>query len=186
MPKYMRTIGIAIAFIIFMFIAYLLYENLAKDIQPGNSLTQGSNGAQPIEALDFTVLDYEGKKVQLSEYFGKPIVINFWATWCPYCVDEMALFNEMYEKYGEDIHFLMVNSTDGKRETVEKAKAYIEEEGFTFPVFFDSEGQATYAYEANSLPTSVFINKEGNVIAYQPGKLSDQMLQQGLDLILSK
>ncbi len=186
MKKYTRTILIMVIFIAFMSIAYMLYRNLSQSTLPKNGFDQGLSSIQPVESIDFTVLNYDGKEIQLSEYLGKPIIINFWATWCPYCVAEMGLFNDMYEKYGEEIQFLMINSTDDQRETMEKAKAYVEEEGFTFPVFFDTMGEATYAYEANSLPTSVFINKDGFIVAYQPGKLSEKMLQSGIDMILTK
>ena len=87
-------------------------------------------------AVDFTVTDREGNTVKLSEFFGKPIIINFWATWCGPCKSELPVFDEAYRKYGEGVTFLMVNLTDGYRDTVEAVKAFIEDNDYTFPRIF--------------------------------------------------
>ena len=144
----------------------------------------GQDKPQKIKAFDFTVYTSEGEQANLSDFFGKPVIINFWATWCPYCVEEMPLFEEYYNEYKDDIHFLMVDSTDGQRETKEKGEKFIEEKGYTFPVYYDLDLDATMTYQAYSLPTSVFIDKDGYVIAYQPGMLTETLLQKGIELIL--
>lgn len=144
----------------------------------------GENEGLKYKAFDFTVYNQEGEQVKLSDFFGKPIIINFWATWCPYCVQEMPLFEEYYNKYKDDIHFLMVDSVDGQRETREKAEKYIKDNGYTFPVYYDLDLDATITYEAYSLPTSIFIDKDGYLTAYHPGMLTEDLLQKGIDLIL--
>lgn len=144
----------------------------------------GESEPEKLQAFDITVYDAEGNTVKLSDFYGKPIIINFWATWCPYCVEEMPLFEENYKKYKDDIHFMMVDSVDGQRETKEKGEEFIKENGYTFPVYYDTELDATIAYEAYSLPRTVFIDKDGYIIAYQPGMLSRDLFQKGIDLIL--
>lgn len=136
-----------------------------------------------LEAFDFSVYDSEGNAVNLSDFYGKPIIINFWATWCPYCVEEMPHFEESYKKYKDEINFLMIDCVDGQRETQQKAENFIKEKGFTFPVFFDIDLDAATTYEAYSLPVTVFIDKDGFIVAYQPGMLSEELLQKGIDLI---
>lgn len=140
--------------------------------------------SQELVAFDFTVYDTDGNAVKLSDFFGKPVIINFWATWCPYCIEEMPVFEEKYKTYGDDIHFLMIDSVDGQRETIEKGEKFINEKGYTFPVYFDSDFEASYAYQAYSLPTTVFIDKDGYIVAYHPGMLTESLLQKGIDLIL--
>lgn len=136
-------------------------------------------------APDFTVFDKDGNEVKLSSYIGKPIVLNFWASWCGPCQMEMPDFQEKYLELGENVHFLMINMTDGSRETVDTASEFIEEKGYTFPVFFDKDGNASITYGAYSLPTSYFINAEGYVVAQATGAIDGATLQRGIDMIYS-
>ena len=139
--------------------------------------------AEVIIAPDFQVYDKNGNGVHLSDFFGKPIVLNFWASWCGPCQSEMPDFNEKYAELGGDVHFVMVNMTDGGRETVETASAFIEKNGYDFPVLFDTKSEAAMTYGAYSLPTSFFINAEGHVIAQAVGAIDAATLQRGIDMI---
>ena len=150
---------------------------------PQDSAAPEETAPPKVEAPDFTVENADGEEVKLSDYVGKPIVLNFWASWCSPCKSEMPDFNEAWEELGEEVHFLMVNMTDGSRETVDTAKEYVEEQGFSFPVFFDTQSQAAIAYGAYSLPTSYFIDAEGYVVARAVGAIDRDTLQKGLDLI---
>lgn len=134
-------------------------------------------------APDFTVVDADGNEVRLSDYFGKPIVLNFWASWCGPCRSEMPDFQEKFLEMGDAVQFLMVNMTDGSRETLEIAKDFVAESGFTFPVLFDVNYDAAIVYGVNSLPTTYFIDKEGNLVAYSMGAISGETLQRGIDMI---
>ena len=179
--------------------AGLLYNNLKDEIQLGNLATQPPTEATPetvsaddtqptteapdYSAPDFTLLDWEGKERNLSEFEGKPVVLNFWASWCGPCKMEMPDFQKAYETYGEEIHFLMVNCTDGSRETVETAKAFIEAEGYTFPVYFDTTSLGAYLYGASSIPLTYFIDEAGNLVTYGRGALTADILQKGIDMI---
>ena len=133
------------------------------------------------QAPDFTVTDYDGEEVRLSDYFGKPIVVNFWASWCPPCKAEMPDFEEAYKTHSE-VQFLMVNMTGG-RETLESAKEHVESQGYTFTVLFDTEYSAAYAYYVNSLPATYFIDAEGNLVAYATGMLDAETLEKGIAMI---
>ena len=138
--------------------------------------------AQSGSAPNFTVTDTSGKTVDLSDFQGKPVVINFWATWCKYCVMEMPDFNKAHQEY-PDVVFLMVNVTDGVYETPDKAKAYVEQEGYSFDIYFDIAGQAVKAYDVKGYPTTVFINANGDVVSQKSGMISYETLVQGIKLI---
>ena len=128
------------------------------------------------------MLDYSGKEVKLSDYVGKPIVLNFWATWCYYCKVEMPDF-ERARKENPDVLFLMVNATDGVSETVESAKGYIEDNGYGFEVVFDTLGQARDAYYVSGFPTTYFIDEIGNLVAYARGAIDYDSLIHGIGMI---
>lgn len=168
---------------------YFLYGSLKDRYAPEQfaEVTE-STGQQEAEeteetaAPDFTVLDENGEKVRLSDYAGKPIVLNFWASWCHYCKVEMPDFDEAYRNHPE-IQFMMVNVTDGSQETMESARDFLAEAGYEFPVFYDTELDAAMTYGATGLPMTVFIDADGNLVTYARGMLQAQQLEQGIEMI---
>ena len=137
-------------------------------------------------AMDFTVYDIDRNPVKLSDFFGKPILINFWATWCPPCKSELPDFDRVYADYGEDVVFMMVNMTDGSRDTVESASAFTADNGYSFPVYYDCDLDAAYTYGASSIPMTVLIGADGNIVGGQVGVLTEEQLRIILDTELAK
>ena len=127
--------------------------------------THPTDPSQPTQhqptAPDFVVYDAQGNAVRLSDYFGKPIVLNFWASWCGPCQMEMPHFQEKFEALGEEVVFLMVNVTGYGNDTQKDAEALIQANGYTFPVFFDMDLDATLTYGVSGFPTTFFINAWG-------------------------
>ena len=135
-------------------------------------------------APDFTVYDEAGNPHKLSDFRGKPVILNFWATWCGPCKNEMPEIQAAFGEYGAEINFLIVNLTDGVRDTVEQAAGYIAEQGYTFPVYFDTDDYSHSLYGVTSIPLTFFIDSEGNFLAYYLGSMSADIMQQGIDLLL--
>ncbi len=183
--------------------AGMLYSNLADDIQIGGlpttppeteaptaAPTQAPTetaGTLPPEttepdysAPDFTMQDKDGNAVKLSDFEGKPIILNFWASWCGPCKMEMPDIQEFYEKYGQDIHFVLVSLDD----SMDTAQAFISESGYTFPVYFDATSMGAYTYGASSIPMTFFIDANGDLVAYYKGAMSAGILEQGIGMIL--
>lgn len=152
-----------------------------NDIDTNGTETNTDN--DKVVAPDFTMTDKDDNEVKLSNFSGKPIVLNFWASWCGPCQMEMPDFEEMYKTYGEEVQFLMVNMTDGSQETVGSATQFITEKGYTFPVYYDTKMEGAYYYSVYSLPTTYFIDEEGYVTASNKGMISGENLQKGIEAI---
>lgn len=154
---------------------------------PTDTPTDGETEGEAVnKAPDFTVQDGEGNSVKLSDFFGKPIVLNFWASWCPPCKAELPDFEDAYKKYDGEVVFLMVNMTDNQMETVEVAKDFIKTYGYDFPVYFDVSYEAATVYGIRSIPQTYFINAEGEAVASATGMISAAQLEQGIGMIYSK
>ena len=134
---------------------------------------------------DFTVYDGEGNQVKLSDMRGKPVIVNFWASWCGPCKREMPDFNAAYEKYGDDIYFMMVNMTDGQRETQESASTYVSSNGYTFPVYYDLDKSAATKYQVVTVPATYLYDADGYLVTYGIGILNADTLEEGIQLLLN-
>lgn len=131
-------------------------------------------------APNFTVTDAKGNKVSLSQLRGKPVVINFWASWAPPSQRELAMYEQAYRDYKDKVHFMLINTTSDNRETKEAADKLIAEGKFTFPVYYDLDASAANTYSVISLPTSFFIDANGKAVAYAAGEISRFQFEQGL------
>lgn len=185
--KLKTLLGIAI-FVIFIVGSYMIYNNLLNNYQPNEKqLAVQENDKQEtedkIKAPDFTVVDMEGNDVKLSDFFGKPIVLNFWASWCPPCKSEMPHFDNVYLNEKDEVLFLMVDLVDGQRETIEKGKNYIKESGYAFPVYFDVNQDAAYTYGISSIPSTIFIDEDGNIVTGYQGAINEKTLKDAISLI---
>ena len=185
MNRKLTTVLLLIALVFVLAVATVSYKKLSADYiqeQPGVVETASPNTAEL--AADFTVYDGEGSEVRLSDYFGMPIVVNFWATWCGPCKSELPHFDALCAEYGDSVQFLMVNLTDGSRETVEGVKEFVSEAGYSFPVFFDTEFDAVIAYGVQSIPKTVFIHADGSSAAEYIGTMDEDTLRRYIESII--
>lgn len=207
MNKYWKLIVGAVAFVAFMVVVSMVYKNLSQEyktqqnlvtqkgpetednqvFQEGpeeadNPVAESSDDTENL-APNFTVETAEGEEVSLHDFFGKPIVLNFWASWCGPCKMELPDFQEAYEKYAGEVQFLMVNMTDGMQETKEIAMKFMEDAGYTLPVYYDTAQDAAYTYTVYSLPTTFFISADGEPVAYAQGMIDAETLETGISMI---
>lgn len=179
--KNIKLIIGAVALLVIIILASVMYNDLT-----GSYIPENIQGGEELQRAEFSVADESGKKISFSEFSGKPSVINLWATWCPYCIEELPDFQNAFDKYKDKVNFLMVNATDGREETVEKASAFIKEGGYTFPVYYDVYSEAAITFGASSLPMTFFTDSQGNIITYARGKINAEALEKGIQLILEK
>ncbi|HBL8725924.1 TPA: redoxin family protein [Clostridioides difficile] len=145
-----------------------------KDSNNDNN-DKGSNDEDRIKSIDFTLTDQYGKTHKLSDYEGKVVFLNFWATWCPPCKEEMPYIEQLYKDYNknnDDVVILGVASPNlGREGSREHVVNFLKEQGYTFPVVLDEDGALAYQYGINAFPTTFIIDKEGYVTQYIPGAM---------------
>ena len=155
----------------------------------GQEDTSGSESVDSEEELpdapDFTLTDQYGNTHTLSEYRGKTVFLNFWATWCGPCKMEMPDIQALYEEYGENSEDLIVLGVANPKteenpgnadESQEDVEAFLEENGYTYPVAMDTTGEIFQTYGISAFPTTFMITEEGKVFGYASGTLTSDMI----------
>ena len=160
----------------------LLYQNLGQNVDLGQAVPTESISENA--APDFTVTDAAGNEVKLSDFRGKGVVLNFWATWCGPCKSEMPHFQEAYEQYGEELHFLMVNMSTAFGDSQSAAEQLLSENGYIFPVYYDTLSECAYSYGVTGIPMTFFIDKNGNLVSGKSGMISQADLDRRILAIL--
>lgn len=191
MNKNMKTILLVAAFALFISLSVFAYNMLVQRVTPQDNIdntheegeVSQAQEKEKTKAPDFSVLNMDGNTVKLSDFLGKPVVLNFWASWCPPCKGEMPEFNEVYQEVGEEVTFMMVDLVDGQRETKEKGAKYVKDQGYSFPVYFDVDQNAASTYSVMSIPTTIFIDKDGYIVTGAQGAIDADTLRKGIGLI---
>ena len=156
-------------------------ENKIENIQDKNDIDEENN----IYPIDFTLYDQYANKHTLSDYKGKTVFLNFWATWCPPCREEMPYINELYEEYKnnqDDVVILGVAFPNmGREGTEEDIKVFLVNNNYKFPVVFDDGGNMVIEYGINAFPSTFIINKDGYIDKYIPGAMDKETMKKLID-----
>lgn len=171
-----------ILFIAFIAAGYIGYVTLGKNYE-GQGLINESASSDRYKAPELLVTETAGKTFTLDDFKGKAIVLNFWTSWCPPCQNEMPNFNEVYLAGKEEVQFLMVALIDGNKEIEATALKFIKDKGYSFPIFFDKKTSSALNFSVSSIPTSVFIDKDGYVVDTHVGALSKAQLESFIQKI---
>lgn len=141
--------------------------------------------SQQVKAPDFTLYDQYGNSHTLSDYKGKTVFLNFWATWCPPCKEEMPHIEEIYEEYGlnkGEVVILGVAAPNiGKEGSQDDIKEFLNDNNYTFPVIFDTTGDLIYQYYINAFPSTFIIDKNGFINQYVPGAMDKATMKYIID-----
>lgn len=132
------------------------------------------------KAIDFKLKDLNGKSVSLSDFKGKKVLLNFWATWCPPCRAEMPDIEKLYlENKDSDLVILAVNLG----EDTQTVKSFIDKNKYNFNILLDSDQAVAIKYNIVSIPTSFFIDKEGNIVSKKVGAMSIKEMRDNVNLL---
>jgi len=178
-------LALLITVAIFAYNRFTAQENLSIYLtlseEPDNAYDQRQR------ARDFALTDWDGNSLRFYDILaaGKPVILNFWASWCPACRNETPGFERVYRDRGGEVKFVMLNFTDGVRETVQTGQQYIEEGGFTLPVYFDTLLEGINTYGIRSLPSTIIIDSEGYIVAAMRGTLNEETLRFIVDFVVS-
>ena len=154
-----------------------------------------SNKKEDVKMPNIVLYDQYGKKHNIEEYKGKVVVINYWATWCGYYVEEMPAFEKVYKEFGsneKDVIFLGVagpkskenlNNVDVEKEEVIK---FLNEHKITYPNLMDETGKSFSEYGIKAFPTTYVINKNGNLEGFVSGAISEEQLRKTIEETLKK
>ena len=151
----------------------------------GPEESPAASGRPVIPAPDFTLVDQNGTEHTLSDYQGKTVLLNFWATWCGPCQQEMPDLQALYEEWGENGGELVVLGVANPKTddqpfnqdgTVEEVETFLSDHGYTYPTVMDTTGEIFAAYGVRSFPTTFMIDTEGNVFGYLIGSMSRETM----------
>ena len=154
-----------------------------------------SNKKEDVKLPNIVLYDQYGKKHNIEEYKGKVVVINFWATWCGYCVEEMPAFEKVYKEFGsnkKDVIILGVAGPKSKQNLnnvdVEKDKiiSFLNKSKITYPTLMDETGKVFDNYKVRALPMTYVINKDGYLEGFVNGAITDEQLRKAINETLKK
>ncbi len=168
-------------FIPLLLLGWILISRVTTTLLPSTSIEAPK---ERFLAPDLVLESYSGADVSLSKLHGKPIILNFWASWCPPCRAEMPDFQEAWEEYrGTDLQIISVNST--QQDSLPAISSFVAAHKIEFPILLDKNGYASVSYQVHSLPSTFFINRDGvitKIIIGGPIPLS--LLRIQADLLL--
>jgi len=156
--------------------------------EPEQTNTQGvpDPDVPMLQDYDATVYTDANEAVTLSQIAdGKPLVMNFWATWCPYCVQEMPDFQQLYAEYDDRVSFAFIDVTDGSKETADAAKSWLSDNGLDdLPAYYDLDLDASAKFGARALPTTVVVSADGQILGVGSGRIDPERMRTTLDSLV--
>lgn len=135
---------------------------------------------------DFVFYDGDENRVSFSDFAGKPVVLNIWASWCTYCVQEMPDFDMLYSEYGDKVNFIFLDAVGVNGETKRMADKFMSDNGYNLPVYYDTDGRGVYVFGISSYPTTVYADRQGNLFYAVLGMTNYDSAQQVIEEMLGE
>ncbi len=176
------SVGILLVFSVITGLVKPYIQNKDKD-----TVGQNNPGQEKVFVPNFQFTDKNGNTVDFDNFKGKPVVINFWGTWCPWCIHEMGDFDKAVGEYKEDVNFIFLDVANGPDETVEKVEKYLTDNNYdNITTYYDTLGYngGVYMFGINSFPTTVYIDREGALYDAAIGATNYEKIKTVLDSML--
>lgn len=142
------------------------------------TLTGCSGIGKGSQAPDFSLVDLKGNTIDFADFRGKNVYLNFWASWCDPCKEEMPDMEKISSQYPEEDFAILTVNTGEDEVTVQ---SFIQNNGYTFPVLLDTTLDVAKLYQTNDIPVSFFINKEGIISSKKVGLMTEEEMKQAID-----
>ncbi|MBI2057567.1 MAG: TlpA family protein disulfide reductase [Candidatus Yanofskybacteria bacterium] len=151
-------------------------------VSKNNAPREASRQAQSERAPDFNLQDYNGKTVRFADFAGKPLVINSWAAWCPFCRKELVDFAVAQKEFGDDVTIIAIDRAESR----ETAKKYTDELGVTNLIFLLDPSDSFYqSIDGFSMPETIFVDREGNIAERKRGPMEIKEIREKIQKLLS-
>ncbi|WP_299028123.1 TlpA disulfide reductase family protein [uncultured Thermanaerothrix sp.] len=128
---------------------------------------------------DFRLVALDGQIKSKADFEGHPLVLNFWASWCAPCRDEMPLLQRLYETHVDEINVVGINYAEARSRVLD----FVQSLGISFPILLDEDGKVNDLYQVPGYPLTLFVNQNGVLIAYHLGQLTPEMLSDYLRVL---
>ena len=156
-------------------VLFVIFQQFYNSDEPqaieATTETTGINAG--MAAPNFTLKNLAGEEVSLKDYRGKKVMLNFWATWCPPCKEEMPAMEQFYQEKSKDVEILAVN-LDPQNDV----KAFVKDNEITFPILLDQDGSIQQTYSILSIPTTFIIDEQGLVLKKHIGSMTFDQMQE--------
>ena len=178
MKRHLGRILIFLGIGVWLIGVVFMYFRSWKDRSPNNVSPYVGHTAP-----DFELTNLKGQSIRLGDFRGRPVLINFWATWCSYCLQELPVIEKYYERYASEINVLAIEVGD----SLTDVRSIVTQYGFTFLVLRDPDSDVFQQYRLDSFPVTFVLDTEGTVVIKHQGYMSENKLVEYLDKVgLSK
>lgn len=184
---------IIVGILVLVGLGVFYYANHGKIGQGDSNQSQTSSKGKPENRAlelnaqqlpDFKLTSPDGRELSISSFSDKPLLIVEWASWCPECRNQLPAIQKMYEKYGEQVHFVLINLIEPDKETTETAYRYITQGEYTFPYYYDMDQSAADALQVQTIPSMFFVDKQGQIKKVLVNHTSEDALENELKELL--
>lgn len=170
--------------IIFIVIAIIAFLNRPKNNSSSPVIRKESSSEIGQKVSEFTLEDFDGQKIKLSQFAGSPIFIDFWAAWCPFCVEEMVEIETIHKEFGNKLIVLGIHRSE--TESIDKGAQFAKERGVTYTLLKDSTGEVykTLTGGRNFMPYALYIDRTGKIVSFKAGPKTAKEMSKEVEKLL--